>query len=408
MNKKTAYILLAVLGVLFACVVILSYSGKSKKNNAGDFLPSGISFNYKDKRAYGSYVAFNLLKQYFREESPTIVKRSIEKQMNLTPETERNCLYLVVAKTFYGTKTDATYLSTYVSLGNTAFIAATDPGARLAQEFGFDYRSAILDLGMRDTSQGFVNENLQPNFFHYDGYVSRGYFSKLDSSVTTIIGTNSEGRPNFIRMARGNGYIYISLNPVVFSNYFLLHGNNHQALAYMMASISGNTRKIYWDEYYKYKTSADSESEFSPWQVLMKHSTFRWALWLLIALLVAFVIFEGKRRQRIIPVVAPNNNSSLDFANTLGKLYYSHHNNANLARKMCVHFLEFVRSKYFISTQKLDEEFVRTLSRKSNYALADTDALVALVKDLRHCEQLSDTLLAHFYNLTFEFYQNAQ
>ena len=61
--------------------------------------------------------------------------------------------------------------------------------------------------------------------------LSNIYFSKLDSSITTVLGYqkfDSIKRINFVKIAHGFGTIYLHLQPIVFTNYHLLKKDNHK------------------------------------------------------------------------------------------------------------------------------------------------------------------------------------
>ena len=93
----------------------------------------------------------------------------------------------------------------------------------------------------------------------------------------------------------------------------------------------------------------------------------KWAFWLLLLLFMLIYLIESKRKERMIPVIAPVRNTSLDFVRTIGRLYYQRKDNLNLANKMSVHFLGHVRSKYNLQTSFLDQEFTDRLTYKSGY-----------------------------------------
>ena len=76
------------------------------------------------------------------------------------------------------------------------------------------------------------------------------------------------------------------------------------------------------------------------------------------------MVFEMKRKQRIIPVINPLANTTLEFVGTIGDLYYQSAEHKNIAEKR-IHFLmDQIRAKYWINTDKLDEIFIQTLSPK--------------------------------------------
>jgi hypothetical protein len=77
------------------------------------------------------------------------------------------------------------------------------------------------------------------------------------------------------------------------------------------------------------------------------------------------MIFEAKRKQRIIPVIRPLPNTTVQFVATIGNLYFQHGDHKNIADKKINFLLEQIRSRYFIPTNKLDDTFILLLAQKS-------------------------------------------
>ncbi|HUR12100.1 MAG TPA: hypothetical protein VM012_12050, partial [Flavitalea sp.] len=119
----------------------------------------------------------------------------------------------------------------------------------------------------------------------------------------------------------------------------------------------------------RYSSSGQNNrnNDFSALGWVMKQRGLREAVWLIMALLVFVYLFESKRKQRIIPVIAPLRNTSLEFVKTIGRLYYQRRDNRNLAIKLKAHFLDQVRMKYNLQTNLLNDDFVKRLAYKSGY-----------------------------------------
>src|SRR5579871_5141807 len=92
--------------------------------------------------------------------------------------------------------------------------------------------------------------------------------------------------------------------------------------------------------------------------VLFLNRYLKWAYRIALITVIIFVFFEIKRRQRIIPVIEPLRNSTLDFVRTVGGVYFHQHNNKNIAEKKIQYFFEFIRSHFYLSTVYLDDEFI--------------------------------------------------
>ena len=126
-------------------------------------------------------------------------------------------------------------------------------------------------------------------------------------------------KPNLIRESfQGGGSITIQSDPLALSNFFLLHKNNigyyNQAFSYFPKSI----HTVIWDQYFRY-----GKKNFNSLSVIFANPGFRTAFWLVLLLFALIYLFESKRKQRIIPVIHPLKNTSLDFVTTVGRYIIS-------------------------------------------------------------------------------------
>jgi hypothetical protein len=103
------------------------------------------------------------------------------------------------------------------------------------------------------------------------------------------------------------------------------------------------------------------------------------------------VLFKGKREQRIIPIIEPLKNSSVEFTRTVGSLYFQHSDFSNIIAKKITYFLEEIRSRYYLDTQDLSEDFIQKLAVKSSNNEDETRKLITFIKHLKgksvHSEQ---------------------
>jgi hypothetical protein len=109
--------------------------------------------------------------------------------------------------------------------------------------------------------------------------------------------------------------------------------------------------------------------------------------------LILFVIFRGKRTQRIIPVINKLENATLDFTQTIGELYYQHGDFTNIIEKKIQYFLEFVRTNYYLNTANLGPVFVEKLAIKSGNTKEDTKVLVEYIIYLKSKNNHTETEL---------------
>jgi len=174
-----------------------------------------------------------------------------------------------------------------------------------------------------------------------------------------------------------------------------------------MSLLPADAKKIVWDEYFLHKRNDDGPpiEKRGVLSVILKYENFRWAFWLALILLSVYLLTEIKRRQRIIPVYQKPVNDSLEFVTTIGKLYYEKGDHKNLAEKLTQYFLDYVRSRFKISTTEINPSFVEQLAAKSNKDVSEINTIA----DTIHTINLSDTItqkqLMDYYELLENFYK---
>ncbi|WP_160713535.1 DUF4350 domain-containing protein [Chitinophaga solisilvae] len=408
MKTSTTYYIAGGIGLLL--IVLLIIGGLKRDDQAQSTDMRYATFAAKDKKAGGGYVAYRTLPRLFDNHSVQTVTKPFASTLSRESQLRYpGNAYILVSDQLYTTENDITSMMECVSVGNDLFMAVNTIDPRLGRKLGFEVtegdnfqqRSANIAQHLHDSTIP-VNKS-----FSYNGMIAGSYFSKIDTASTTVLGTNFKQKPNFIRIAHVDGFIYLSLNPYTFTNYFLLRGSNIQAMETQLSYIPKEVVNVYWDDFYCHQHSAQS-GEFSQWQVLMRYPSLRWALWLAIALLLLYVIFEGKRRQRIIPDRPPLANTSLEFVDAIGQLYYQQHNNYNLAHKMTLHLLEYIRTRFYLNTNHLNEAFAEALSKKSALPESDIRQLLQMIHDVQLAETVSDDMLREYYKCIQHFYLNTK
>ncbi len=302
-----------------------------------------------DKNPFGAFIPYTELKQLFS--TAHIQSHKIPLYNVLHKSIENESAYILLEPEFKPGKVDLEELLKYVQKG-------------------------------RSTIDGFFNE-----------------IKKKDSTV--VLGITEDSMPDFVKVRFGEGFFLLHAAPLCFSNYFMLYQNNHDYLSKALSYISPTVTILHWDEFYK----TGREGSNTPLRFFLSNTFLRWALWLTIAAFVIFVLFEMKRRQRIIPVIEPLRNTTVDFVETVSSVYYSQHDNNSIARKKIQFWFDYIRQRYYLSTQNTDDTFVQQLQRKSGVS---KELIELILKNIRRAEaqpQITDDLLAELSNRIDEFYQ---
>jgi hypothetical protein len=98
-------------------------------------------------------------------------------------------------------------------------------------------------------------------------------------------------------------------------------------------------------------------------------------------------------------------NDSLEFVKTIGRLYHEKRDNKNLGKKMTAYFLEHIRNRYKLSTNRLDDEFITSLGRKTAQPENNIREIVSFINNIDETGEMADEHLADFHKKLEEFYK---
>ena len=132
---------------------------------------------------------------------------------------------------------------------------------------------------------------------------------------------------------------------------------------------------------------------------ILRNNSLRWAYYTGILFMILFVVFSIKRRQRIIPVVTPFRNTTLEFTETVGRLYFNRGDHKNIVEKKIKFFMEYIRSRYYMDTQNLDADFVEKLTIKSGIEKERIQYMTQLMISLLNKQVIADTELIQLNDL---------
>lgn len=368
------------------------------------------TFSKKDKNPFGGYVFYNQVDLLFNHNVIHIEKENFEIVWQSISDT--SSLYISISKNLFLTEAGEKAMLNYVESGNTLFISSQYIDSTLLDSLGCKVVSAspftetLENIRPTSVRMDTVVYN-KPGPYNYFYLPLNSYFKNYDTSNTNVIGKNDAGNANFIEIFHGKGKFYLQCEPRAMSNYFLLQQKNYQYLQNIFTFISPVPQHVYWDDYYnKRNYKPNGKNAKSGISLLLQYPQMAWAFWLLVLLLALYILFGGKRRQRIVDTIPPNTNTTVAFTETVGHLYLQKKDNRNIADKMIMYFQEHIRKQYFLNTSQVNAGFIATLSRKSNTPQANTEALFALILEVQQSAQISDVQLLLLNQRIENFYKN--
>lgn len=274
--------------------------------------------------------------------------------------------------------TSATELLYFVEHGNTAFLSMQSFPDLLKDSLKFDFSNGLYlnnKIQLNLTGNNFKNKT-----YHFDKGADNIYFDRIDSTNTEVLGyqqTDSVRNPNFIRISYGAGYFLLHTQPAAFSNYILLKDRNAEYCEAILSFIPKET--VYWQSFH----FNDENISDSPMRYILSQPALKWAWYLFLIGMFIFILFNAKRRQRIIPIKEPVPNTTVDFTKTIGNLYLQEGSHYLIIEKKIIYFLEKIRTEYMIDTFYLDETFINKLHQKTGKDPALIENVVRLIQKHR-------------------------
>ena len=379
------------------------------------------TFSNKDKIPYGCELLYKVLPNVFPNQKISDEKVSIfstKRKVKLPPKSN----YLYVFSYFRADSLSLVKLLDYVQKGNSVFIASEN-------FFGLDdtlhfQTSYVKYSNINDsTSINFVNPIIRKSSdYKYQNQAADAYFDIKDSTKNrhsfTVLGKNSKGFPNFIRVNFGEGMFFLNTVPMAFTNFYMVKNDNSdyafKALSYLPE------QPIFWDEYINKmsigksvksisksrEAKGEEDIQESPFKFIVSQPALKWAYFITLSGLLIYLIFEGKRRQRIIPIMEVPKNTSLQFVETIGSLYYNQKDHKAIAEKKIMHLFAHIRTKFYLKTIEIDQEFKSDLSNKSGISLREINDLFDYISFVQNNDYTTENQLITLNERIENFYKN--
>lgn len=383
-----------------AVALILYVTAQYYKPQPTDWSPT---YAKEDKIPFGLYLLYQQRADIFPDADIKLSRLPVYN--TLKNKSQQHTSYLIVGNSIKVDEVDYKELIRFMNKGNTVFLAAYDFSDLLRDSLQMDVKTAGDMVDDTNTPVNFVNPALKsPTDYRFNKGIAQQYFSKLDTSKVTVLGNNANGQPNFVKYTFGKGAMYILPNPQLLTNFSLLNSGGADYAAKALSYLPVGSTLI-WDEYGIKGSVTKSDNVL---RFIFENTQLTWAYTLAVGGLLIFVLFQMKRRQRIIPIVSPLKNSSVDFVKVIGKVYYQQRDNRDIVQKKISYLLEHIRSIYRIKTTVLDEELTDTLIVKSGVEEEVVRKLFRLIAEITSFKKVNDQQLIELNKLIEKFYRQAR
>lgn len=400
------------------------------------FWPRGERMNWAETyrpdsaQPYGTQVVHELLKDQAGSDRFVIVKDSLIGALGKWEESPAN--FVFIGSGMWLDSLEEVHLINFAKKGNTVFLSSPvmpfvfleqllpeycDLDRMEAEGAYFTDTSATVSL----THPGWEKSGMELRFLYPEG-IPEYDWHHLDpvlSCMGIVLGRLNGYEANFLKIPLGEGTVLLHTTPLAFSNYFIREEAGLDYAEKVLAYL--NEGPVYWDRYSDYEAASRREwgldqprttrtvSGEGPLQYILSQASLAWGWYVGLAMALLFLLFRAKRKQRIIPVLEPNTNTSMEFIATIGQLYFRQNNHRKLALQKWKLFLGFIRDRYHLSTRDLDEAFINKLSERSGLEEASLSPLFRLARNIERSEVfLSENTLIDLHKLLDHFYRHCK
>ncbi|QJP32925.1 DUF4350 domain-containing protein [Nonlabens sp. Ci31] len=379
------------------------------------------SYTSGDKIPYGAYVLYDQLDELFDEEVESIKVDPVSFLKKHKDETNAN--YIFINNYLGFDRTEMDHLMEFAERGNKVFVSTQSVTGAFGDSLKLE-SNRYYSYYEEDTVRVRLNNPLFENrSYIYQKGSSYRHFVSYDTTRTTVLGevlpfepvkgylknifgeefgSEQDSTPsiiknaieksksrqvpqaNFIELKVGDGAIYYHLNPIAFTNYYMLQEGKEQYVSEVFSYL--NDGPVYFDDYGKSGRRVVS----SPMRFILTNAALKWSWYITLGAILLYFIFKAKREQRPIPVVNPLENSTVEFTKTIGNLYFQSGDVSGIIHKKINFFLQKLRLKYFVNTEKMDAVFIQRLSVKTTVSQEQTKDIIDYINHLRNKPVHSD------------------
>lgn len=365
------------------------------------------SFSADSKIPYGGYLLHEYLPSLFPVQDITQNRTPIFNYAD-TLNPQKNWIFINKSFGLDGFETDI--LLSQIQQGAHVFIAARtyQNAFRDTLDIATTFNNPLLGGGSildDDTARvHFTNPALQTSTgYPYYKSTTQTHFSTIDSSqAVTRLGENEDGNTIFLKIDIGEGSLYLHSNPTLFTNYFVRDEKGAEYAAKALSYLPDQT--IIWDEYYKDVNRQDG----SVVRYVVSEENLRRAWMLSIVGLLLFMIFRAKRKQRVIPEITPPENSSIEFAKTIGDLYMEKGDHKLIADKKIRFFFDYIRTNLRLDTDEETTQLTRDIANRSGIDHSKIEAIFDVIEITSSKENISAKELKLLTDRIDQFYNKSQ
>lgn len=392
-SSRTPFYIAAIIVLILSGIFYYFRSNVQPKYNWSEYSwKKNQGYSEHNDQPYGTLIAHRLLSRYFPGKHLTDLTKNIAAELP-SDSVGRGDNYVFVGEALYMDSLGTDRLLKFVKAGNTAFISSKTIPFDLMNYVYFnecedapwdDYLTVSDSAGYLSLRTPQLPDSMYSFFYAVQNQRSAYAWAYLQPSVFCDslpqypLGYLNGSLVNFAEFPYGKGRFLLHTNPIAFSNFSLLRTETHPYAEGVWSHLSNGD--IYWDAVSRIPESVGRrrnhsdysrfQEEDTPLTYILKQKSLAWAWYLLAGATGLWLLFHAKRRQRIIPVLKPNENSSYEFISTISDLHFREKNYQNLSKQGMKLFLAQLRERYGLSVTidpktelpRADEDFFKKLA----------------------------------------------
>ncbi|MBT2622058.1 hypothetical protein [Chryseobacterium sp. ISL-6] len=352
--------------IIFIIIMVILALLEVNKKEVTDWRKN---FDPNEKSPFGLFVFNKEVKDLFK----THLKKIDETPYDYYNENKKDLHNILVVEKEIDKQSWRSILGE-VSKGSDAMLIVNKIPKEISDSIGYYISQISFDEQnvLKLTDKKYLND-----FMILDKFPSGRGFSYIKPSVEVLgktVEKNNSDQANFIKVKFGKGNIYVHSEPLFLTNYYLLKPGNIRYAQDVFSYL--NDKETLW---FVEAASAKASSRFFMRFILSKPA-LKYAWWVFLGGLILFIFFNAKRKQRIVPIMEPLKNTSVDFVKSIGNLYLQEGDFHDMMAKKAQYFLNKVRMDLLIDTQNLDNEFAKKLQLKTGRTMEMINEALDLIR----------------------------
>lgn len=408
------------------------YDPYAKKDVDVDEIRWEKDYDSQSNHPYGSYFLHELINRGFEDYKLRNLNHSVAdyfKYDSLKVNAEViNYFFIGKNLKLYNDEVDS--LLAFTERGNNIFIAAEFfPKTLLKALISQDYHDYIREVSDTAITLSFLDPQFADVKYELTNVINGNNIERrwrlwASGNYATNYKKNI-GKGNYSNcytsISYGKGIILLHTIPQAFTNQFLKTKTGREYVETALSYLPKGT--VLWDDYTQFvvndgslemdegnndhSKTGEKINTKSMISFLMKSNQLRWAYLIILCGMLLFIVFMGKRRQKIIPTALSNINTSLEFTETISRIYLSQGQHNKLIKHMETVFKNKMKTRYFIKYLD-DNSYVERISKKSGVSETEIKNLLDLFKTGTRVDEISDFFLIDLYKKLQLFYKQAK